>query len=346
VRLNTEIWTILIVTVVTALIWAWAATETREEKTVFGTVRFAIEDETTQWLIAPRDLAPNITLEGSKMAIQRAEQVLRTGLVLDIRKREPGRQTIDLAQAIQEHRLIADTGATVSATEPATIGLDVDRIVHVQAARIDPKLPGVQVRDLEIDQTNVVISMPSLVRERYPGDLAVEAFVETRQLQGLPPGVQHNVDAAIRLPQVGLQNQPAVTVTPATVRISFTILSRTRELLLDSVRVQVEGSPENFREYLVELTEQTLREVTVEADADLIQRIEAGEMYVAAVVHLSLTDMEQGVTQKAASFFLALPAVGTDPTGGEQVRFKKLGDSEDLPVIHFTISRQNPPPTQ
>ncbi|UCD76354.1 MAG: hypothetical protein JSV91_05400 [Phycisphaerales bacterium] len=342
-RLNTEIWTILIVTVVTALIWAWAATETREEKDVYGTVRFTIEDDTTQWLIDPDEHAPSVTLEGSTMAIQRAEQILRAGLDLEIDRRGPGHHTIDLASALQEQELIAETGVTVAATEPAVVSVDLDRIVKVPAARVDPKLPGVQVTGLEIDQTEVMISMPSLLRGLHPGDLVVEAFVDAAQLQGLPPDSEHKLDATVRLPQAGLQNHAAVTVTPPTVEVTFTIVSRTRELALDSVRVQVAGSPENYREYVVELAEQTLRDVTIEADADLIRRIEAQSMYVAAVVHLSLADMEQGLSEKAVTYFLALPAVGSVAAEGELVQFKKQGDVEEPPIIQFTIRRQNPP---
>lgn len=341
--LNREIWTVVVVTVLTVLIWAWAATATQEDKTVTATVSFFVDDPDAEWTIEPSRNAPRVTLEGSKAAISRAEEILRSGLELEISRREPGMQEINLSEAIRASEVMAATGVAITATNPPTVTLDLDRVVQVKSARIEPRLPGVQTIDLKVEPTAVVITMPGLLRELHSGDLAVEAVVRPEQLLGLSPGTRHELDAVLRLPQPGLQSSPAVTISPSSVTVSFTILSQTREYLLDTVRVQVASSPENFREYAVEPTEQTLRQVTIEADADLIGRIEARQMYVVAMLHLSLSDLEQGLTRKAVTYFAAVPAVGSDQAGGELVQFKSIADTEELPVIHFAVSRHSPP---
>jgi hypothetical protein len=332
VRMNREIWTIVAVTIVTVLVWAWAAGETRGQKATYATVRFVVPDAEGQWLVEPAQQRPRVILEGSELAIQKAENLLADGLNVEISP-QLGEQQVELIEAMRRHAAVLETGVRIAETDPARLTLEVDRVVQVPA-RVLPELPGVQTTDEVVEPAEAMISMPGEQRRLRPGDLTVGAFVDKQQLERLEAGVRHTLEAVLRLPET-LRGNPNVTVSPSSAQISFTIRSQTRELTLASVRVQVSGPPES--EYVVELHEQMLRNVTITADAGLIRRIEAEEMYVAAMVHLSLLDKDQRITEKPVAYFVALPSGGGPGWVLDQVR---VGDSDELPVIHLSLSER------
>ena len=95
-----EIWTYIIVTLVTVLIWFWAAGETRETKTInYARVHFTVP-EPANWTFAPGQLSAILVVEGSKVSIQKAESLLRKSINITIQP-EPGRKVIDLAEQLR-----------------------------------------------------------------------------------------------------------------------------------------------------------------------------------------------------------------------------------------------------
>jgi len=131
-----------------------------------------------------------------------------------------------------------------------------------------------------------------------------------------------------------------VSIEPQRVRLSFAVRSRIRELTLDSVRVQLAGPPEDHRDYLVDVEDAVVRDVTIRADTNLIERIEAREALVVAVLHVSSREKEQQIERKAVSYFLALY---TDSTGTPQSRIveAEVAGSPDPPVIRLQIQRKD-----
>ena len=331
-----ELGTMLIVTAVTVLIWFWAAGETLDQRNVNARIAFELP-EPQSWVIAPRQRFVTLSLEGSNLALQQADQVLRRDLAIPLHA-AVGRQTVDVADALRRLSELEETGVKIIAAEPATLDVDVDQIVTI-ASRVRASLPGVQtVGEIEIHPAEVNLTMPSSLRQRFTGDLPVEAVVDRASLDRLAPDQRHTLDVKLRPPD-GLASVDGVAVNPPTAKLSFTVQSRTREHRLENVRVQMAGPPEDNREYLVELDETVLRDVTITAESDLVSRIASGEVTVVAMLHLSNREKEQGIDRKPITYFLAIVPDEQGHTRGVVVN-ARVGSSSTLPVVRFQVTRR------
>jgi hypothetical protein len=96
------------------------------------------------------------------------------------------------------------------------------------------------------------------------------------------------------------------------------------------VRVQLAGPPEDHLDYLVEVEDSVLRDVTIRADSNLIDRIEQREALVVAMLHVSSREKEQQITAKPISYFVVLYTDASGLTHGRIVEAEVAG-SADLP---------------
>ena len=135
-----EIWTYLIVTLVAVLIWAWAASETRERKTIqSATVLFIADRSAGEFIFNPPNARPSLNVEGTKLSVQKLSDRLRQPLELKVPVNTPDR-TLDLAEHLRMHEDVVATGATIVSADPATVDLALDQIERVTAA-VKPVLP-------------------------------------------------------------------------------------------------------------------------------------------------------------------------------------------------------------
>jgi hypothetical protein len=335
VKWQKEVWTYLIVTLVTVLIWAWAAGETRERKTInYARVQFVVPEQES-WIIEPQQQPAILVVEGSKLSLQKAETLLRRSPLRVNVSPTVGRQSLDLADRMRAQDDLRETGVTVVSAEPPAMDITLDKIESVSAA-VKPVLPGVTAEgEIVIEPREIVIRMPNRVRQRLPQGISVEAFIDRFELDQLEPGVRHTRDVKVRLPPDLAANQD-VTVSPSSVSMSFTIRSRTREAKLENIRVQLAGPPEDCEIYSMEIEPKQLRGVTISADADLIRRIEANEVPVIAFLHVSSREKEAKIESKRISYFMALVTEAGGGTRYIPVNFK--GTAAEMPVISLKIT--------
>jgi hypothetical protein len=333
VKIGGELWSVVVVSVLSVLIWVWAAGETRELQSQTCSVKLTCPPD---WQLSEDFITPTVWYVGSKVSLRACEELLSSGLSIDV-PAQRGSREINLLEELRAHDDLLATGVTIDRVEPETVTLAMDELIRVPVSRIDPKLPGVQFRDLEIAPVNVMVTMPSLLRESHPEDLSVEAFVERDRLLALPAEILHTLNAVVRLPQPWLRDNPSIRVSPTSVPVTFTILSQRQELVLETVPVQVAGAWKDFTEYEVKLVDAALRNVTIEADVDLIRRINARELSVVAVLHLSLRDKERAIERKQVGYFIALPIHADTFERSYPVTFKRVGDSPEWPVINLEI---------
>lgn len=333
-----EIWTYLIVTLVAVLIWAWAASETRERKTIpSATVLFIADSSAGEFVFSPPDAKPSLSVEGTKLSVQKLSDLLRRPLRLKVPVNSPGRN-IDLAEHLRMDADIAATGATIVASDPATVELALDQVERVTAS-VRPELPGVTPEgEVIVAPSTVSVSLPHSVRQRLPQDFAVEAVVEKAVLDALVPGEPRTLDATLRMPE-RLAAGNEVRISPSKVKVTFTVRSRIRETQVDSVRVQLQHPPEE-QAFEIEVDPKVLRNVTVLADADLSRQIEAGDVPVVAVVHLRASEKEALIDRKAVSYFQAQ----VQELDGSW-RFVQLGvkPGTSMPVINLKITNRAAP---
>ncbi|MCH8314599.1 MAG: hypothetical protein IIA64_01380 [Planctomycetes bacterium] len=330
--------TYLIVTVVAVLIWLWAAGETRETDERTFHVQF-----TTQFpadhIVTPKETTITVEIEGSRSAL-RSAPAMGSPIVLRL-DAGLGDHAVDLVRLLNDHPDLRDARVSVISTDPPSQEVTIDKLVLATVRVEDPDLGRLQTDGaILIDPPQVTVRLPQRLQDRLGAGVSVKALVDPAQLGRLNPGEPARLTARVELPE-SLATQESVTVTPTAVTVSFTVRSNIKEVTLPTIPVHISGPWKDHEEYIVEVAEadQFLENVTVTADAALIDRIESSEVKVFAFVHISSTEKEQGIESKPVTYFLALL-----PEGGASIVAAQLNGSSQPPLIHLHISERAGPP--
>ena len=331
-----RLWNYALVTGVTLLIWFWAATETREE----GTASFRIElVGAANQVVTPSELTVHVKMEGSNPALERALQVAQTPVSLTVGNELPsqtGVQRVKLLEVLDRNEAITGTGVSLLSVDPVDLDIEIDRLVTATLP-IEPVLPGVELDGtVTVDPPQVQVRLPRRLRDHAGGDLRVHATVLGQRLDRLKPGVLNTITATLELPP-RFAGDPTVVLDRRFAEIKFTVKSRIKETTLPTVRVQIAGPPEDHDEYLIEIENPTLANVTIKADIELISRIERNQAVVVAIVHLSQREKERGIEEKPVTCFMALPRDDNAPFQAAIVSAEIDGDAQ-APVIRLNIS--------
>ena len=329
-----------LVTVVALLIWYWAAAETRDQDRRTFRLVFEPAPQTEQTVTSGGIDKVNVEMEGSRLALQRAAELADRPLTLTTGNELPmeGQHRLDLVELLESHKPLTNTGVHILSTDPASVQIDIDHLVPVPA-EIKAVTPGVEPENLTIDPPQAVVRLPSRLRDRAGENLTLEVHVPQTRLDRLEPGVMNTVEN-LKLRLAGpLGNAPTVRIEPRRATVTFTVRSRIKETTLSTVRVQIAGPPEDNDEYVVQIENNTLTDVTVKADRELISQIERGDAVVVALVHLSHQDKELGVESKPVTCFMALPrdaGVSVEATLVEA----DVNGSNQMPVIRLKITER------
>ncbi len=298
--------TYLFVIVLTLMVWLWAAAKTQIDTVLIVPLHFS-PPEGSNSIIFPAEIDAKITFNGSKSSLKSAREACNGGLTLTV-PTTSGTTKIDLATRISELDAIRFTGAEISSIEPKTIDLKVKTMVSVIASVV-PVLNGVQITgDITVDPATVTLLIPSSIRDTLPEVIKVLATLAPSEMALLQHGVVQTKNAGVQLP-VPL-DLPDVIVDPSTVSISFTIQSNTAKTDVAQVRVLLAGPAEDYSGYSIELPRKFISNVTIEADAELIEQIINEKATIFAFVRLSSRDMELGIDKKKVTVFLAVTEDG------------------------------------
>jgi hypothetical protein len=181
--------------------------------------------------------------------------------------------------------------------------------IDLVEASVDPIIPNVTVSgDVTVDPATVTLRIPKELRKNLPDAITVTAMVSDTAVELLQPGIVHTRSAIIQLPeQLDSEN---ILVEPSRVSVTFKIQSKTEKADLQQVRILLAGPPEDYSEYSVVLPRKVITGVSVEADADIIDGIKSGNVKVFAILRLASSDMEQKITSKTITTFLAITEDG------------------------------------
>ncbi|MBG81188.1 MAG: hypothetical protein CMJ39_10850 [Phycisphaerae bacterium] len=304
-RRGIDIMTLIIVTVVTVLIWMLAAARTRQSQVLSATIEFTVPGQ-GNFVLSPQQDIVDIEVEGPREAVNQMRTLLSgSPLPIPITAQQGSQSIDDLATAIANNEEIRRTGAEIVSVEPAIATVTVEKVVTRQAS-ISVEIPSASsIEGVSVAEDSVEVTLPEQELNRLPEPLTVEAIVDRREVERLEPGIMHTVAGTVRFPPK-FGNFESVTFAPPTVRVSFRLISRVRTLDLEQVRVQINSAAQDFGKYRVTLPDQFLRDVSIEAEADVIDRLEKGEGQVVAVVYLSTNDKERQLETKPVAFFTAL----------------------------------------
>ncbi len=328
--------TYALVTGVTLLIWFWAAMETRDQ----GSASFRIElVGAADQVVTPSELTVTVQMEGSSLALERALETTQKSVTLTVGNELPsqsGVQRLKLLDVLELNEALTDTGVSLVSVDPIDLDIEIDALVTATLP-IEAVLPGIELDGaVTVDPPQVTVRLPRRLRERAGDDLRVAANVPGQRLDRLKPGVPNTITATLELPP-RLAGDPSVTLDRRLVEITFTVKSRIKETMLPTVRVQIAGPPEDHDEYLIEIENPTLADVTIKADASLISQIERNQAVVIALVHLSQREKERGIEQKPVTCFMALARDEDSPFRAALVT-AEINGSAHAPVIRLKIS--------
>ncbi|MDP7009562.1 MAG: hypothetical protein QGI78_08340 [Phycisphaerales bacterium] len=294
--------TYIFVVILTVMVWLWAAGNTKSD-TSFPIKLHFTPPEGSNSTISPDSTTAEVTFHGSRSGLRAAKDACSEGLTIAV-PTTSGTPQIDLASRIAEIDAIRETGIQITGSEPKSVTLNVQSMVSVEAAVV-PVLNDVQISgDITVDPATVTLLIPSSIRDTLPEAIKVTATLTPNELAQLKHGVVQTKDASVRLPSP--LDIPNVSVSPSTVSISFKIQSNTAKTEIPQVRILIAGPSEDYSSYTIELPRKILSNITVEADAEIIDQINNGTANVFAVVRLASRELEQGIERKNIASFLAI----------------------------------------
>jgi hypothetical protein len=299
---------ILFVTALTIVVWVWAAGNTKYTSDETVTVFFS-PPEGSKSTILPESTSLTLTFSGTRSAVDSAKTACENGLFLTLGDTDEQLTLSEISRRISSLDTIKDTDALINDAYSKQFPLKIQTVELVEAA-IEINLPNVTVSgDATVDPATITLHIPKKIRKTFPKAITVQAVVSEAALQQLQPGIVHTKDAVIRLPE-GLE-AAGVTASPNRVEVTFKIQSSTKTKDLVQVRILIAGPPEDYSAYSVNLARKTIPNVTIQADASLINGIEDGKVKVFAILRLASSDMEQQITTKRITSFLAIKEDGS-----------------------------------
>ena len=325
---------IIVVTLLTLMIWYWAAGETSETEILYSQQINLVASSGSSTIIRPKTISDvQVEIRGPRRAVQR--MAAKFDEMSTVSVGSPGVPTTNGKHVIDLATL--ETGIVKRAQEPVTvvstqpISTEIEIILRSKLdANISAILPeGTRSTGaITVAPPTGTLTLPeTLLKESE--SFTLQAIVTPQMLENLEPGRRHLVKVEVSLPASLLSKSELIDFEPRFVDVSVAMLSAEVEHTIPSVPVQVAAPPADLERYGVTIAQGAgfLRDVTLRGPPDAITRIEKGETSVVAFIHLTSDDLVQHVTEKPVTMWI-IPAgvtvvrVGTGNTTTPQVELK------------------------
>jgi hypothetical protein len=299
--------TILLVTVVAALVWVFAEADTLREQKAGVALSLRVPTGVALVMEASTERGPtqevsvDAVLEGPTASIERVIPALRETVIvspgMEGLPATPGTFDVDLAQVLRGLPLLVDAGVGVRRTDPATVKVRIDELVEVE-------LP-VRVEG-EGDFQSAPVCTPPKVRVFAPRSEAANlspssaavVTLETQAVARLVPGRAETLSALkVGLP-AEIANSARARIEPSRVDVTATVRSRTAEVIVARVPVAVRVAPQDFGAWLIDVpeAERFLVDVKVIGAPEVLAQIQNRTIPLVATVSLSYAELERAVT--------------------------------------------------
>ncbi len=309
--------TLVVVSLVAGLIWLFAESASLTRATHQG--RVEIVDPAGDHVIRMLDDfdgVVRVTVEGSATATQVAPPDLVSGLLIPGAKPglwTEGPQTFDLAGALRNDRGLRDRELSVAEVEPATIRIDVQRIIVLEDVPVAPDISSVAFDEppaVEPAQARVRAPRPVIEwLQNLPGGPHVIARFPERQMDLLTPGAARTATATLLLPD-GAPSYRATQLTPTQVQLTFTVRSLVSSTRVASAPVQALLIPRDADRYAVTVGSGLVSDLNVKGPVELIEKITIGDKRLIGVITLSTDELEQGISSKLIDVWLLKSSAG------------------------------------
>jgi hypothetical protein len=282
----------------------WTFAEARSLTTATRTVTLVLAAPAGSPLMAwtepeqARRVTVSLRLEGSRAALDRAEQRLREPVELLIGDGLParvGRETVSLREALRDHTVFDRLAVSLVEVSPQAIDVRVDEVVQ-QTINVRVLAPGLALeRPPASEPAAVTVYGPASMLRDTTFD-ALEAPVPAQQLAELRSGDTTQVPGlAISIPAPW--RSELVRVSPTVVTATITLRDTIETHTIPSVPVMVRLSPTQLRQWRVRIAPEDayLRDVEVRGPGEAIEAIIAGRLRVVATVQLEGQELSAGV---------------------------------------------------
>ena len=330
---------VIIVSLVTVLIWMWAAGETRETEPAFVDLELVSPTEGSLQITPSKIQTVRLEIRGPRRAVEAAADRFRQPVRITAGTMgvpaEPGEHEVELARIATELLANWRIPATVLDADPMTIRLDIDSLTE-KSTRIVAILPSSArtTGRVEVSPETATLVLPGDLKDLE--NLEIEARITERDLEGRQPGRRHQFQVTLQLPEALGPAGDSIRIDPATAEVNLTLDANEEELALTApVPVQIAGPAADLDGWMVEVNPASalLRNVVLRGPADEIQRLRdrEGGLGVIAFVHLTSDDLLQMIEEKPVTLW-SLPA-GVTVTSVD-------GDATSSPRIPVSILKR------
>lgn len=271
----------------------------------------------------------SVSIEGPAAAIQRAENILRDGIILTPGMGEfassRGSRELDLASLLRSYPPLQGLGVTIKSVDPPRVRVVVDDVVERKVGVVVELPDGQTDGPPVVSPPEVVMRIPSEAAAKLPDGAQAVAKIDRTTWDRLVPGKRESTQVAVQLPKLldGVRN---VSINPPRVTIDLTVRSRTDTVTVPTVPVHLRAPAAELERWDVQIRGRALlNDVRITGPADVVQRIRDGSITIVAFVPLSYEDLERRISSKEAIY-------SDMPTG---LRFEP-----EAPLIELEITKR------
>jgi hypothetical protein len=339
--------TVLVVTVIAALIWLYAEGETVITQTRRVNVRFVAP--TTGMAVSLTDQESSV-VGGAVLDVQAALQASQGDLpriaewvrneTVDIEVRVPSStdevQVINLQDVLNQSPL-ADLNAFIKETSPETVS------VRVQQLRTVEMPIRIEKGDLELSDEAPPLIVPDKVAVTMPANLAQLVSDQSIQLvarldlldrETLEQDTLNVETVELNLP-TELLNQSHVNLSRPRVEARFLVRRNTAEFTLERVQVRLRITDDITGLYRIQIdpSSQRILRVKVRGPNEAVKRIENDPSLVRASILIKMEDLTNSANNHTAPLDIFLP---------EGVKIVSV--EPNLTTVTYTAEALNPQP--
>lgn len=340
---------LIIVTLVTLLVWAFAEGES---------LRTDVRQNVRLRLNSGPDLTASLSgsdwggeirtlrVRGPSTAIARVLDRISNGIDLEPGRDvsgDPGETTVNLRELLEQHAIFEGTGVSIVEVEPPTLQLSIDRMISLEAQVIVPLPAGDGTYSGQANPPVVRVSVPQrlLASDAFRGYAeapVVRARVPVDALADITPSAPLVVSAAeLAMPQ---DVAPGVRIEPRSARVTVTrrVRESTKVLATVPVHVRLPAVIASTYDIQVEADSETVDEVSLTGPSELVDQTGLGGSFryqVVAEVELLPAEIETALAGTTGSAVL--------PRAVELRRSLPPGVSWDAPnrVVRLRVSRRS-----
>lgn len=273
-----------------------------------------------------------VELEGSLASLDQATRELRGRIQMvvgDLIPSRTGLHDLDLRNILRNHQPLRSHGVTVRSLSKDFIRVEVDELLSYELP-VTVQLPANVALDgpvRTIPQT-VTIEGPASIISRLDGRQLIASPVRS-SINALTPGRLETIPLVPVTTPIQMEETSypgwSPAINPPRVDIRLTIRSLTQTTVIDRLPIQILLAPGEVGRWNVALEpgNEDIVSIQISGPTEILNSINDGTITPSAILTLSFTDLERGITTKQVEL-LGLPA------GVEVI--------SDLPIIEFTIS--------